>query len=284
MRPRMSKMWIVLSLGAIFPSIIGLVTAATLRLTQASGSSAPPQSAPPTLVAQAWPAPATPTPVRSPSPCDGDYVPYPTPPPGAVKVPPAAAGDPNARVRFLTPPTVTTPPILHGPFRLVAAGYRQPLHSRRLNCPGPSPTGTYRLTRDVMVVRSSSLFKEPRFIPSDYRLTYVDGEGFGNAEQTVALMYEGSGNPIVLKMMRLQVLPVDYWLPVESPDYPFLVERTQVAGVPALIDHQAFRYDDDVSVRFVRGEVLYTLRGRARTLADVPLLIGQLRQMAESLP
>ncbi len=65
--------------------------------------------------------------------------------------------------------------------------------------------------------------------------------------------------------------------------YPFVVEQTQVAGFPAIIGHQAFRLDDDVHVEFVQDGVLFALTGRAHTLADVPNVVQQLTQMANSL-
>ncbi|HZQ34848.1 MAG TPA: hypothetical protein VFD32_02870 [Dehalococcoidia bacterium] len=181
------------------------------------------------------------------------------------------------------PATTTATPTVYGSFRLIPMGYTQPLHVHRLHCPSPTQTVPASMTQDASAVQRSSLFKQPSVVPAGYRLTHISGGGFGNAEQTVDLSYEGRGYPITITITRLTLLPVDVDLPRADGSYPFIVEQAQVAGVPAIIDHQAFPLGDDVHVQFVVGEVLYKLSGQAKTLGDVPALIQQLVQMAESL-
>jgi len=213
----------------------------------------------------------TPAPAGPPLPCEGDYVRY--KPYVPLPTPPAAAGQPNAKFFVATqPPPTTATPTIHGPFRLIPMGYTQPLHVQQLHCPSPTQAVPLRHTEDANLVRQSSLFRQPSFVPAGYQLAHLSGGGFANTEQTVDLGYEGPGFPIEITITRLTLLPVDVDLPPADGSYPFIVEQAQVAGVPAIVDHQAFRLDDDVHVQFVQGEVLYKLAGQARTLGDVPTL------------
>jgi len=234
-----------------------------------------PPAPPRTLTLSPSPAP--------PLPCEGDYIPY-QPPTTPFPTPPPIAGRPTVTIANATPiPEPAAQPTLYGPFRLFPSGYRQPLHSQRLHCPSPPPLPPFVNSADPAVVRQSPLFKEPAAVPAGYRLTEMRRRAAANVEGSVELYYEGPGDPISIEITQLVVLPVDYEYPFEGSQYPFVFQQAQVAGVPAIIDHQAYPVDDDVHVEFVIREVIYILKGRARTLQEVPALIQQLTQMAESL-
>jgi len=121
------------------------------------------------------------------------------------------------------PPTYD-PPEIHGPYRLIPATYVGPLIYQ--DDPAPAfPVGI--VSDEVQVLRGSSLYREPAWMPDGYKVTTLR-TGKTGSEDALGALYDGPGQPISISWVRRYTWPIDVILP--RPDSVLMFEAITVDG------------------------------------------------------
>jgi hypothetical protein len=129
------------------------------------------------------------------------------------------------------PPPATEQPRVHGPYRLVPAGYVGPL-SYAYDEPPEIKAGV--ITNGIAVLQASSLYKPPSYTPEGYTLLSMDTFD-GDSETIIRAVYSGPGDPIDVFRVRRYQTPIDVYLP--PPDALRVIEATTLNGRPAILSY-----------------------------------------------
>lgn len=203
-------------------------------------------------------------------------------PPAQPLVAPAVgpAGQ-QAPFNFGIPPTVAHPgqPVAYGDFRLVPVGYANRLPHKQLS----APAGQYTATEDQAVMRSSSLFREPAYVPAGYALTKMEGAGPGNAESEVHLLYEGGSFPIMVSRVLISELPVDVRLYPDSGEST--VRPANIKGVKAIFEEAkpGSKFQVPLVIQFIQGRVRTVIEWRATGPDGSAQQLQEVQKIAESM-
>lgn len=213
----------------------------------------------------------------------GGYVAYsfvteePPPPPQPATVPSVGPSGQKPPFKFVIPtiPADVGEPTFYGPYRLVPYGYGKALPHTPPPAEGPTDVS---FIDNPTIIRSSSLFREPSYLPPGYALVDIAGVGKGDAEISVSLRYEGPGFPIEVRISKILERPIDIYLPPDSGT-EYIVETGTIAGAPAILEYPApgTKYQLPVSISFVRDDVEIAVSGREIELDTIV-------RIAESVP
>jgi hypothetical protein len=176
-------------------------------------------------------------------------------------------------VHCVEPPAPTTEePKSHGPYRLIPPGFVGTLSYEYVG-PAQPPRGV--VSSDMAVLRTSSLYKAPSYMPGGYSLSSMDTFD-GDSETVIRSVYRGPGQPIEVYRVRRGERPIDAYMP--SADAPTVIDATTIDGKPAIfsyprpgsfLDGKGFAW-----VSFVDGDIETTVTGLSLDLDSAILIAG----------
>lgn len=138
-------------------------------------------------------------------------------------------GSPRSTVASPTPTSVPQSPVLHGRYRIYSGDFVGELkYDER---PDERPKGV--VTQDLTVARSSTLWREPAYVPDGYVLASVD-TGDSDSERVLNLEFNGPGEPIHISRIVRFTFPRDVTLPAPEETYSEF-EATYVDVFPATL-------------------------------------------------
>ena len=202
----------------------------------------------------------------------------------AVKPAPSCAesiaelGLEGQEVHCVEPPSPNyDPPTQHGPYRLIPAGYVGDL-SYEETAATDVPRGV--VTSDLNLLKASSLYREPSYMPQGYALSSADTAD-SDSENAIHMVYTGPGPDIEISHLRHLATPVDVWLPLA--DGQTTVQATTLGGKPAIILYpsagSSLQHILFTRVSFMDGGVETTVVGRG---LDVAVAVQIARSMQTS--
>jgi hypothetical protein len=190
----------------------------------------------------------------------------------AVKPPPSCAesiaelGLEGQEVHCVEPPSPNyDPPAQHGPFRLIPPGYVGDLTYDETPA---TAVAKGVVTSDLNLLKLSSLYREPSYMPQGYLLSSADTAG-SDSENAIHMVYTGPGPDIEISRLRRHTTPVDVWLPLADGNTTF--EATTLGGKPAIVLYpspgSSLQHILFTRVSFMDGDVETTVVGRGLDVA-----------------
>jgi len=161
-------------------------------------------------------------------------------------------------VYCVEPPVPTyDPPRMHGAYRVFPESYVGPLTYE--DKPDTAPAGV--VSDDRLVIRESSLYLDPPWLPEGYALSSITTNGY-DSEHVIAAVYTGPGDPIRINRVRQSTWPIDLILPVGETLSIF--EAPLLEGVAAILYYPkpgSLLGSDRTVLSFVEGDTETTVMG-----------------------
>lgn len=129
------------------------------------------------------------------------------------------------------PPPSHDAPVMHGGYRLIPSGYVGTL-TYDSTMPADPPQGV--VTDDIAVLKASSLYKAPSYMPEGYALSSMDTRD-SHSEGIIHAVYTGPRNPIDVYRIRRYEMPIDIGLP--AADSLLLIEPATLGDTPSILSY-----------------------------------------------
>lgn len=166
-------------------------------------------------------------------------------------------------------------PAQHGPYRLIPAGYVGDLSYDETPA---TDVAKGVATSDLNLLKLSSLYREPSYMPQGYLLSSADTAD-SDSENAIHMVYTGPGSDVEVSRLRRHTTPVDVWLPL--PDGGTTFEATTLGGKPAIILYpspgSALQDILFTRVSFMDGDVETTVVGRSLDVAVALDIAGSIQ-------